>query len=1158
MTNHVANRTLIVESLRRELLGPAPAGPELDVSGEIRFTDASGSYGPWRQARSGEEILTRDSPVKRYGVGVLYPIGARIEEVVEREAEGEEVLSDEPVEPLEVEEQGPPSPQEVETDDFDLALANAYQPSSMGVSLLAELSYDDEVLIQVTGGQYTRAVVTVAPPDSQERKRTWWLRQPVRMTVRFPGRLLLAESGGRWVTRRGGEDEFVTELIQAGGLDLRVEIITRPHGPGRRLLTVCVVNRSASGGSKSERCLFQARFRVEVVASTGKPAILPYPGPRLDSEMEEEESFALLYRRWQTFATGHGCAADWVDEEGGSRARAVVAESLPVVETPTITPDLTRADGTALVASMVALAGLDSGDDGFGALVEIVEAYERWIAKRRVELSGLPERFGVAGDRHLTLCEGAAERMRSGLEFLRTDDKAMRAFRLANHAVLLQQLVPREPREFTFDAAKAALIFSDDRPAPNLASVPPDRGLWRAFQVGFLLLGLRSSVDGSAPDRRTVELLWFPTGGGKTEAYLGLAAFSAFKRRLDDADDVGVHVLMRYTLRLLTAQQFQRACSLLCAMEYLRRSTSDLGSAEFSAGIWLGGDTTPNRRIDAVKSLRDFERFKGRPNRFVLGRCPWCGAKFGRLETSRARGRRSGPVLTPGFARRRAPSGEETVALQCPDPRCEFRSGLPIFVIDEDIYEGRPTLVIGTIDKFAMLAWEPRARSLFGLSPDGEREVSPPGLIIQDELHLIGGPLGSLAGLYETVIEELATETRSGRRFPPKIICSTATIRRFEDQVLSLYAREQVALFPPPALDAGDSFFAVHDHKSAGRVFVGVHAVGLGSVQTEWVRTFNALLQAPMPMDPGGRDPWWTLLVFFNSIREMGTAHTLFQSDVPDYAKVLWNREGIAPDQRRYLSSGRIFELTGGLPSDEITESIAALEVGCTSRGTPKDVCLASSVIEVGIDIPRLSLMVVAGQPKTTSQYIQVTGRVGRLRERPGLIVTMYSPSKPRDRSHFERFRSYHERLYAQVEPTSVTPFSAPALDRALHAVMVAYCLQSGDRSVARSPFPYPEALLSAVHSLLEQRVRRVDDAELPSTLEVFEKRASQWRNWRRTRWRRDPEGEEIPLLRVHGEYASPAVERLSWATPTSMRNVDAECEAQITTAYITAGAADA
>ncbi|MEP7013294.1 MAG: helicase-related protein [Acidobacteriota bacterium] len=1171
MTDHIGNRAIVVECLRRELVGPAPAGREIDVSGEIRFTEAQDSYGPWRQVGGGEEILARDSPVKRYGVGVLYPVprdaqsgavdGSVEEDPIEQELDGLEALDERPAEVIEVHTSGPiASPQEADTDDFDLSLANAYQPSSMGVSFLADLRDGDDLVVEVTGGRYSQAVVIVAVPGKPERKRIWWLRYPVRVLAKVPGNLLRPDGPSRLVARycEAGEG-LVTEMSNVGELSLQVEVITRPHGPGQRLLTVCLVNRSTGARSKSEQCLFQAAFSAEIVKPTGDSAILPYPGPRVDTDLEEE-SFALLYRGWQAFATGHGCSADWILDEGADRARAVRAESLPVTETPTVTPDITRTDGSPLVASMVALGGLDPGDDGFYALDEIVSGYERWIKERRAESDALSSRYRQAGHSHMIACAEAAARMRAGLEFLQHDARARRAFRLANHAVLLQQLATQiVSRDFSYDVKRKALDFVGERSLPDVSRVPPDRGLWRAFQIGFLLMSLRSSVDGDAADRRTVELLWFPTGGGKTEAYLGLAAFSAFMRRLKAVDDCGVHVLMRYTLRLLTAQQFQRASSLLCAMEHLRRLNSqELGSGPFSTGIWLGGDTTPNKRSGALKALRELERSKDAPNPFVLGRCPWCGAKFGRVQLPGMRGRRGGPALTPGYARHSEVGGEETVALRCPDGDCEFASGLPVYVIDEDIYQKRPTLVIGTVDKFAMLAWEPKARSLFGLNSEGERVASPPGLIIQDELHLIAGPLGSLAGLYETVIEELATDYRSGSVISPKIVCSTATIRRFEDQIRALYARERVALFPPPGLDASDSFFARHDRKSAGRIFVGVHAVSLGSVQTEWVRTFTALLQAPMPLDLEGRDPWWTLLVFFNSIREMGTAHTLFQSDVPDYAKVLCSREGIARDQRRYLSAGRIFELTGGLPSDEIMEAIAALEIACTSRWTPKDVCLASSVIEVGIDIPRLSLMVVAGQPKTTSQYIQVTGRVGRVRERPGLIVTMYSPSKPRDRSHFERFRAYHERLYAQVEPTSVTPFSAPALDRALHAVMVAHCLQIGGPDIARSPFPYPDALIERLRPLIENRVRRVDPAELETTRRVFEKRIRQWRDWQRTRWRGDPQAEETALLRIFGEYASPAMARLSWPTPTSMRNVDAECEAQITTTYIDTEGADA
>jgi hypothetical protein len=450
-----------------------------------------------------------------------------------------------------------------------------------------------------------------------------------------------------------------------------------------------------------------------------------------------------------------------------------------------------------------------------------------------------------------------------------------------------------------------------------------------------------------------------------------------------------------------------------------------------------------------------------------------------------------------------------------------------------------------------MLSWRPEARALFGLDRDGNRTTSPPGLIIQDELHLISGPLGSIAGLYETLIEELCTDNRNDTSVCPKIVTSTATIRRYADQIKALYARDNVALFPPPGLSADDSFFAHVDRDLPGRVYVGVHATSLGSVQTEWARTFAALLQAPMSVAPEQRDPWWTLLVFFNSIREMGTAHTLFNSDVPDYLKVIWSRQGTGQGGRRFLGNARIFELTGNLQSGEVADAISKLETPyADAHSAAIDICLASSIIEVGIDITRLALMVVGGQPKTTSQYIQVTGRVGRTAERPGLIVTMYSPSKPRDRSHFERFRSYHERLYAQVEPTSVTPFSPPALERALHAVLAGYARQTGTLSVAERPYPYPAHVVERFRSLVFQRASVVDPEERPTLLTVVDRRAREWRTWERTRWSRD-RTEEIPLLRAAGDYADAEERELSWSTPTSMRNVDAECVAEITTLYI-------
>ncbi len=418
-----------------------------------------------------------------------------------------------------------------------------------------------------------------------------------------------------------------------------------------------------------------------------------------------------------------------------------------------------------------------------------------------------------------------------------------------------------------------------------------------------------------------------------------------------------------------------------------------------------------------------------------------------------------------------------------------------------------------------------------------------------------------MVGLYESVVEELCTDRRNGQAITPKIIASTATIRRYADQIKAIYGRNDVALFPPPGLDIEDSFFSRYAKQSdgtnyPGRIYIGVHAPGLGSLQTAQVRTFSSLIQAPVPFTPEERDPWWTLLIFFNSFRELGTTLSLFQSDIPDYLKVLRNRTGLDFSRIRKLYLDNILELTGRIKSERIPEAIAALERSCAGIiSKPIDVCLASNIIEVGIDIDRLSLISIVGQPKTTSQYIQVTGRVGRSWwERPGLVVTIYSASKPRDRSHFEKFRSYHERLYAQVEPTSVTPFSPPVLDRALHAVITSYVRQTGPKATADSPYPYPEELINQLRSLLIPRIKLIDPEEVPNFERVFDVRINEWQRWQRRRWEGDRWDEDPPLLREAGSYVSSEWARISWPTPMSLRNVDAECQIEITALYLNEG----
>jgi hypothetical protein len=611
-----------------------------------------------------------------------------------------------------------------------------------------------------------------------------------------------------------------------------------------------------------------------------------------------------------------------------------------------------------------------------------------------------------------------------------------------------------------------------------------------------------------------------------------------------------------------------------------------LGEARFTIGLWVGGSVTPSERSEAIQALHATLLGKrAEANFLILTRCPWCGAEMKIDFPTSKKG------LVDG-----AMEMEQTVRYVCPDPLCHYHPDnedvLPVEFIDEDIYDRPPTLVIGTIDKFATMHSNKarKARRLFGYAdPEGEqpaaRVASPPSLIIQDELHLISGPLGSTAGLYECLVEELCVDARSGSRIRPKIVCSTATIRGYESQVSALYARKSTRLFPPSGIDAGDSFFAQYARTIAGdllpgRLYVGVHPTGFTSGQTSRVRTFSALLQAPLDLVPQypscvghetcpftddeaecdraktsracrrAQDPWWTLLIFFNSLRDLGNAISLFQTDMPDYRRVVRKRR--ASDMRQMRHAYQPMELTSRLRNTEIPSKLAALEVNRDSdKASPPDVCLASNIIEVGIDVDRLSLLCVVAQPKTTSTYIQVTGRVGRSwKDKPGLVVTIYGADRPRDRSHFEHFRSYHERLYAQVEPTSVTPYSRPLLERALHGVLAAYIRLLGSQPESDSPRPFPEDAYRAFVGRLIGRARRSGfENEEETIAAVAALRMNSWKQKGPSEWLGDDE--DCLLQPATGNPLQEHRENPPFATAYSMRNVDAPCELQASDDYI-------
>jgi hypothetical protein len=463
-------------------------------------------------------------------------------------------------------------------------------------------------------------------------------------------------------------------------------------------------------------------------------------------------------------------------------------------------------------------------------------------------------------------------------------------------------------------------------------------------------------------------------------------------------------------------------------------------------------------------------------------------------------------------------------------------------------------LLIGTVDKFAQLPWNPASGAIFGLS--GEAHANPPELVIQDELHLISGPLGSMVGLYETAVDELCRDANGVRA---KIIASTATIARATEQIKALYARDSAQLFPPQALRAGDSFFAREDRSMTGRVYVGVFASGLPSQVTTQIRVLSCLLQAPMSLmeanDPA-MDRYWTLMVYFNSIRELGHAATLVRADIVEYMAAMWDRLGIAKrfhasganDRRRFIR--RDLELTSRISSSDVTGVMNDLFIpqGARARAAV-DVCLATNMVQVGLDVPRLNLMAIVGQPKTSAEYIQASSRVGR--GSPGLVLTILNPGKPRDRSHYEQFRAYHESIYRFVEPTSVTPFASPVRARALHAIVVALVRQWGGAKLRQSPDPTPsEELIARVRNVILDRVRKVDADEYDATERALDEFMAEWRRVPPTRYGNFDLREDTPLMYPAGSQQMPDWDGRAVATPSSMRNVDATCNAQPISSY--------
>ena len=468
------------------------------------------------------------------------------------------------------------------------------------------------------------------------KARDWWVRFPLTVEIDLKNSDL--KLGSRAIDLPNPEETLLTPL------NLKVRIVVRKlpkfyredYPDDAKLLTISLVNETQSSlEDLGEKSLFQSRFSI--FPQTGGQ-LLPYYENTPSGDDEDVEKMNLLYRKERTLSIGHGSTGDRDAKEWAEFAEAIHAEPLPTTETPSFTPMLETSQGKEIKVCLAPLAGLNPADDGFDILNLLVKEYENLIETINQEAKSLEPRYQAVASTHILKCRSALDRMKSGIDLLKSSEMAAVAFRLLNNAMLLQSLASGARRLTTFDSKNNSWIV-DEYQEPDLTGEKALERAWRPFQISFILMNLESLMDGKCPDRESVELIWFPTGGGKTEAYLGAASFSLFCRRLSEKNDSGTHILMRYTLSLLTSQQFQRASSLICAMESIRMETGmaeKLGNDPFSIGIWVGGDTSPNKIEQAKQSLREAKRYGEDKYSLVLLRCPWCGIQMGPVKNPRS------------------------------------------------------------------------------------------------------------------------------------------------------------------------------------------------------------------------------------------------------------------------------------------------------------------------------------------------------------------------------------------------------------------------------------------------------------------------------------------------------------------------------------------
>jgi hypothetical protein len=721
-----------------------------------------------------------------------------------------------------------------------------------------------------------------------------------------------------------------------------------------------------------------------------------------------------------------------------------------------------------------------AGDEGDVALFDCLEALAAGMEDAVADYRGIKSEM-VTGksneaatefDKAVAGFEAEHERVLAGIECLKQDPRALRAFKYMNESF----------QEMGFDK-------------------------WRTFQIVFILMtipdmlkqadeaGSEVSVSWDSEILETqldvADVVYFPTGGGKTEAYLGLVTFTAFHDRMRGKTH-GMTAFTKFPLRFLSLQQLQRIANVLAKAEEIRRR-EDLGGDEFSVGYLVGSGNTPNtlragKYTNNIQKAQEDEEFQ-KSVKYVTT-CPFCGEKEVSIDGDLEQGR---------------------IVHQCENPDCEEvkRNGgepapLPVYVTDREIYRYTPTFVVSTIDKISIVGMQRRMRAiLFGrtslkcakhgysgenrciadtgiLNEAGQCDeddweevepVDPPSLLIQDELHLLREEFGSFDSHYETLIQQL-NRAFSDDTWHTKIVAATATIKGAEQQVEALYMKD-TNVFPSPSPRLKQSFYAYAHPTRIQRRMLGAlprtlsRTYAIEKIHEEYARAIQEYRAAPETL--------------YDALTQVSDEYTLEQAELPsdpasleaviddildDYETQVsyhYSRDNtdlmkrvlrtminvhLSDDGEPYYPlNGQL--MTGQTPLEDVSSVLEILE-NLDELDSPADavhMLIATSMISHGVDVDALDFIGFFGLPRNTAEYIQSYSRVGR--KWPGTVFLLFDPMRTRDRSYYRHFQYHQEYQDLLVEATPLERWAEYAIKCTMPGVVCSILIQYYDEVLA-------------------------------------------------------------------------------------------------------------